>query len=126
MHKAIFLFWAMFTFSQNAPNDENMLYFDTPMQSPCLCGKVRLEFSGGNDDGGVEGFLIREVTPDLEQVIQSTYSDKNGLFKLQKISNAANTHYICVSNKPLYLTACYKVKVSQKAKKKLDIKVRFR
>jgi hypothetical protein len=121
MHNAIVVFFVIYSFCQNTSDDGPILFFSTPMKSPCLCGQVRDEYAS-DDDGGKEGFLIEEVTSDLKQVIQSTYSDKNGLFEFNKILTSTKMHYICVSKKPLFMTTCYKVKLSKKAKNKLDIK----
>jgi len=89
-----------------------MIIADTPREASCLCGQIKVFGEG------MEGFLIEEVTPDFERVVQSTRSGKNGYFKFSKTS-PKELHYICVSNEPNFYTTCLKIKISKKVKETL-------
>jgi len=98
-----------------------MVIVDSPVEASCLCGQVKPAF----DREGIKGALIEEVTSDFEQVIQSTYSGRNGYFKFPKAS-FKELHNICVSNGPDFQTICYKIKISKKVKETLIIKLGFK
>lgn len=114
MIKTIVFLWMTFGILQNESGSDVRILVDSVKESHCLCGQVRLY-----GDEGVAGFLIEELTPDLNRVTRSTYSGKKGYFEFPKASSKG-IHYICVS-RPLYQTICYKVKISKKEKEKLII-----
>lgn len=87
-------------------------------ESRCLCGQVKIE-GAKDDDRGIEGVLVEELSSDLRQVVRSTYTGKNGSFEFPKASSS-DIHYICVSH-DLFQTMCYKVKLSKKAKGELTL-----
>ena len=104
MLNTIAFLWIAFSVLQNKPASDIKIIVDTPKESHCLCGHVRLY--GGGDEGG-EGFLVEELTPDFNQVIRSTYTGKKGYFEFPKTSSK-EMHYICVVGEPFYQTFCYK------------------
>lgn len=104
-----------FSIFQNVDASDSWVIVDKVQKSHCLCGQVRID-----EKVGAEGFLVEEFTPDLEQVIQSTNTDKDGNFSFKEIL-PKSLHYICVSGEPLYQTTCRKVKISKKEKKKIII-----
>lgn len=108
-----------FILFQNKPISERIIIFDSPEESPCLCGNIRIY---ANLAG--EGFLIEETNSEFDHVLRSTVSDKNGYFAFPKAS-AKEMHYICASQ-PDFQTKCVKVKISKKAKRKLSINVNFK
>lgn len=123
----ILFLWVAFNAFQSNPTPNGpyvsgpMVIVDSPVEASCLCGQVKPAFARE----GLKGALIEEVTPDYEQVIQSTYSVENGYFKFPKAS-FKELHNICVSSGPEFQTICYKIKISKKIKETLIIKLGFR
>jgi len=124
MIRIFFLWIVLSAFFLNKPvlglNIAPVIILDPPLESSCLCGQIRVY----TERKGLEGALIEEVTPDFEQVIQSTHSVKNGYFKFPEISSE-EFHYICVSNGLGFRTVCYKIKISKKVKKTLIIEIHY-